>query len=66
MICDSEEIDNSLTKYKWKVGEPIGRDGVAMDLQTTTSNTFITTTEARTLESIYFGPGECKIKLCIK
>ena len=57
VICDDEGIDNTLTEYRWRVGQPVGRDGVAIDLQTVTSNTFITSTTQQTLDSIYFGPG---------
>ena len=54
-FCESEGIDDSLTKFRWRVAAP---DGVIAGLKDLETNTFFTTTRGVTLDSIYFEGGE--------
>ena len=54
-FCESEEIDDTLTKYRWRVAAP---DGVTAGLRDLETNTFFTSTRGITLDSIYFEGGK--------
>uniref|UniRef100_A0A8C5P888 FRAS1 related extracellular matrix 3 n=1 Tax=Leptobrachium leishanense TaxID=445787 RepID=A0A8C5P888_9ANUR len=56
-ICASENINDTLTQYRWLVSAPSGSDGVTSPMREVDSNTFFTDTKAITLDSIYFHAG---------
>uniref|UniRef100_A0A8C4NEW7 FRAS1 related extracellular matrix 2a n=1 Tax=Eptatretus burgeri TaxID=7764 RepID=A0A8C4NEW7_EPTBU len=56
-ICDDEQINNTLTLYRWLVSAPTGADGVTSPLREVDSDTFFTSTKLISLDSIYFAPG---------
>ncbi|XP_059819449.1 FRAS1-related extracellular matrix protein 2-like [Hypanus sabinus] len=56
-ICSAENINDTLTQYRWLVGAPSGVDGVTNPLREVDSNTFFTSTKLITLDSIYFHSG---------
>lgn len=60
-ICSAENINDTLTQYRWLVSAPSGRDGVTSPLHEVDSNTFFTSTKMITLDSIYFRAG-CRVQ----
>uniref|UniRef100_A0A8D0L5A9 FRAS1 related extracellular matrix 3 n=1 Tax=Sphenodon punctatus TaxID=8508 RepID=A0A8D0L5A9_SPHPU len=56
-ICAAENINDTLTLYRWLVSAPSGSDGVTSPMREVDSNTFFTNTKAITLDSIYFQAG---------
>ncbi|XP_077467281.1 FRAS1-related extracellular matrix protein 2-like [Stigmatopora argus] len=56
-ICASENINNTLTRYRWLVGAPKGPDGVTGPLREVDFDTFFTSSKQITLDSVYFQPG---------
>lgn len=56
-ICASENINNTLTKYRWLVSAPTGPDGVTSPMKEVDFDTFFTSSKMITLDSIYFQAG---------
>ncbi|XP_041034399.1 FRAS1-related extracellular matrix protein 3 [Carcharodon carcharias] len=56
-ICSAENINDTLTQYRWLVSAPTGQDGVTSPMREVDSNTFFTSTKLITLDSIYFQAG---------
>ncbi|KAM4566397.1 FRAS1-related extracellular matrix protein 2b [Odontesthes bonariensis] len=56
-ICVSENINNTLTRYRWLVSAPTGRDGVTSPMREADFNTFFTSSKLITLDSVYFQAG---------
>lgn len=56
-ICVSENINNTLTRYRWLVSAPTGSDGVTSPMREADFDTFFTTSKLITLDSVYFQPG---------
>ncbi|KAL3878630.1 hypothetical protein ACJMK2_030964 [Sinanodonta woodiana] len=56
-LCEAQEINDTLTKFRWRVSAPSSYDGITSDLRDVESNTFFATTRGITLDSIYFGGG---------
>ncbi|MFT7807597.1 FRAS1-related extracellular matrix protein 3 isoform X1 [Arapaima gigas] len=56
-ICSAENINDTLTQYRWLVSAPSGPDGVTSPMQEVDTNTFFTNTKSITLDSIYFQAG---------
>ncbi|GCB80094.1 hypothetical protein scyTo_0018014 [Scyliorhinus torazame] len=56
-ICSAENINDTLTQYRWLVSAPSGQDGVTSPMREVDSNTFFTNTKLITLDSIYFQAG---------
>ncbi|XP_043918185.1 FRAS1-related extracellular matrix protein 3 [Protopterus annectens] len=56
-ICTAENINETLTEYRWLVSAPTGPDGVTSPMREVDSNTFFTNTKSITLDSIYFQAG---------
>ncbi|XP_048388259.1 FRAS1-related extracellular matrix protein 2-like isoform X1 [Stegostoma tigrinum] len=56
-ICTSENINDTLTHYRWLVSAPTGPDGVTSPMREVDSNTFFTSSKMITLDSIYFQAG---------
>ncbi|XP_068134549.1 FRAS1-related extracellular matrix protein 3 [Hyperolius riggenbachi] len=56
-ICSAENINDTLTQYRWLVSAPSGSDGVTSPMREVDSNTFFTDTKSITLDSIYFHAG---------
>ncbi|XP_056418856.1 FRAS1-related extracellular matrix protein 3 [Hyla sarda] len=56
-ICGAENINDTLTQYRWLVSAPSGSDGVTSPMREVDSNTFFTNTKSITLDSIYFHAG---------
>ncbi|XP_018610966.2 FRAS1-related extracellular matrix protein 2a [Scleropages formosus] len=56
-ICASENINNTLTKYRWLVSAPAGLDGVTSPMREVDFDTFFTSSKLITLDSIYFQAG---------
>ncbi|KAJ0022330.1 hypothetical protein NQD34_009820 [Periophthalmus magnuspinnatus] len=56
-ICVSESINNTLTRYRWLVSAPTGRDGVTSPMREVDFNTFFTSSKLITLDSVYFQMG---------
>lgn len=56
-ICAVENINDTLTQYRWLVSAPTGSDGVASPMREVDTNTFFTNTKSITLDSIYFQAG---------
>ncbi|XP_069747817.1 FRAS1-related extracellular matrix protein 2-like isoform X2 [Narcine bancroftii] len=56
-ICTSENINDTLTHYRWLVSAPTGLDGVTSPMREVDSNTFFTSSKMITLDSIYFQAG---------
>ncbi|XP_067889545.1 FRAS1-related extracellular matrix protein 3 [Heterodontus francisci] len=56
-ICSAENINDTLTQYRWLVSAPSGQDGVTSPMREVDSNTFFTSTKLITLDSIYFQAG---------
>lgn len=56
-ICVSENINNTLTRYRWLVSAPTGPDGVTSPMREADFNTFFTSSKLITLDSVYFQAG---------
>ena len=56
-ICTAENINDTLTQYRWLVSAPSGADGVTSPMREVDTNTFFTNTKSITLDSIYFQAG---------
>uniref|UniRef100_A0AAQ4PV11 Calx-beta domain-containing protein n=1 Tax=Gasterosteus aculeatus aculeatus TaxID=481459 RepID=A0AAQ4PV11_GASAC len=56
-ICSVENINDTLTQYRWMVSAPTGSDGVTSPMREVDTNTFFTNTKSVTLDSIYFQAG---------
>lgn len=56
-ICASENINNTLTRYRWLVSAPTGPDGVTSPMKEVDFDTFFTSSKMITLDSIYFQAG---------
>uniref|UniRef100_A0A8B9HIC2 Fras1 related extracellular matrix 3 n=1 Tax=Astyanax mexicanus TaxID=7994 RepID=A0A8B9HIC2_ASTMX len=56
-ICAVENINDTLTQYRWLVSAPSGPDGVTSPMREVDTNTFFTNTKSITLDSIYFQAG---------
>eukprot|EP00079_Xenopus_tropicalis_P012743 XP_002940127.2 PREDICTED: FRAS1-related extracellular matrix protein 3 [Xenopus tropicalis] len=56
-ICAAENINDTLTQYRWLVSAPSGSDGVTSPMREVDSNTFFTDTKSITLDSVYFHAG---------
>ncbi|KAL2098421.1 hypothetical protein ACEWY4_007628 [Coilia grayii] len=56
-ICTVENINDTLTQYRWLVSAPTGSDGVTSPMREVDTNTFFTNTKSITLDSIYFQAG---------
>ncbi|XP_078255243.1 FRAS1-related extracellular matrix protein 3 [Rhinoraja longicauda] len=66
-ICSAENINDTLTQYRWLISAPSGPDGVTSPLREVDSNTFFTNTKMITLDSIYFQAGcrvQCAARAC--
>ncbi|KAM4702076.1 FRAS1-related extracellular matrix protein 2 [Discoglossus pictus] len=56
-ICASENINDTLTRYRWLVSAPTGLDGVASPMREVDFDTFFTSSKMITLDSVYFQAG---------
>ncbi|XP_033743920.1 LOW QUALITY PROTEIN: extracellular matrix protein 3-like [Pecten maximus] len=56
-LCQSQEINDTLTKFNWRVAPPSGPDGVTKPLRQLETSTFFASTRGITLDSIYFNRG---------
>ncbi|XP_066438639.1 FRAS1-related extracellular matrix protein 2 isoform X2 [Eleutherodactylus coqui] len=56
-ICTSENINDTLTRYRWLVSAPKGQDGVTSPMREVDFDTFFTSSKMITLDSIYFQAG---------
>ncbi|XP_013926262.1 PREDICTED: FRAS1-related extracellular matrix protein 2-like [Thamnophis sirtalis] len=56
-ICAAENINDTVTLYRWLVSAPSGMDGVTSPMREVDSNTFFTNTKSIALDSIYFQAG---------
>ncbi|KAH9519929.1 FRAS1- extracellular matrix protein 2 [Bulinus truncatus] len=56
-LCDSQNIDDSLTLYRWRASSLTRSGGVTEEMYDVQSNTFFTSTKSITLDSIYFAGG---------
>uniref|UniRef100_A0A8C8E4B8 FRAS1 related extracellular matrix 2b n=1 Tax=Oryzias sinensis TaxID=183150 RepID=A0A8C8E4B8_9TELE len=56
-ICVSENINNTLTHYRWLVSAPTGPDGVTSPMREADFDTFFTSSKLITLDSVYFQAG---------
>uniref|UniRef100_H3AF05 FRAS1 related extracellular matrix 2 n=2 Tax=Latimeria chalumnae TaxID=7897 RepID=H3AF05_LATCH len=56
-ICSSENINDTLTWYRWLVSAPTGPDGVTSPMREVDFDTFFTSSKMITLDSIYFQSG---------
>ncbi|MEQ2208331.1 hypothetical protein XENOCAPTIV_023995, partial [Xenoophorus captivus] len=56
-ICSAENINDTLTQYRWLISGPTGPDGVTSPMREVDTNTFFTNTKSITLDSIYFQAG---------
>eukprot|EP00062_Callorhinchus_milii_P013911 gi/632962602/ref/XP_007897409.1/ PREDICTED: FRAS1-related extracellular matrix protein 3 [Callorhinchus milii] len=56
-ICTAENINDTLSQYRWLVSAPSGLDGVTSPMREVDSNTFFSSTKTITLDSIYFQAG---------
>uniref|UniRef100_A0A8C5EMK9 FRAS1-related extracellular matrix protein 2-like n=2 Tax=Gouania willdenowi TaxID=441366 RepID=A0A8C5EMK9_GOUWI len=56
-ICVSENINNTLTHYRWLVSAPTGTDGVTSPMREVDFDTFFTSSKLITLDSVYFQAG---------
>ncbi|XP_032007089.1 FRAS1-related extracellular matrix protein 2 [Hylobates moloch] len=56
-ICSSENINDTLTRYRWLISTPAGPDGVTSPMREVDFDTFFTSSKMVTLDSIYFQPG---------
>ncbi|XP_043828212.1 FRAS1-related extracellular matrix protein 3 [Dromiciops gliroides] len=56
-ICTAENINDTLTLYRWLVGAPASSNGVTSPMKEIDADTFFTNTKTITLDSIYFQAG---------
>ncbi|XP_025961935.2 FRAS1-related extracellular matrix protein 3 [Dromaius novaehollandiae] len=56
-ICATENINDTLTLYRWLVSAPSGSDGVTSPMREVDANTFFTNTKSISLDSVYFQAG---------
>lgn len=56
-ICTSENINDTLTLYRWLISAPTGTDGVTSPMKEVDFDTYFTSSKMITLDSIYFQPG---------
>ncbi|KAF7645666.1 hypothetical protein LDENG_00200340, partial [Lucifuga dentata] len=56
-ICISENINNTLTHYRWLISAPTGPDGVTSSMREVDFDTFFTSSKLITLDSVYFQAG---------
>lgn len=56
-ICVSENINNTLTRYRWLVSAPTGPDRVTSPMREVDFDTFFTSSKIITLDSVYFQAG---------
>lgn len=56
-ICASENINDTLTRYRWLTSAPAGPDGVTSPMREVDFDTFFTSSKMITLDSVYFQPG---------
>ncbi len=56
-ICTNEGVNDTMTEFRWLVSAPTTDRGVTYPLRSVESNTFFTSTDMITLDSVYFGPG---------
>uniref|UniRef100_A0A8C3G2X1 FRAS1 related extracellular matrix 2b n=1 Tax=Cyclopterus lumpus TaxID=8103 RepID=A0A8C3G2X1_CYCLU len=56
-ICVSENINNTLTRYRWLVSAPTSQDGVTSPMREVDFDTFFTSSKLITLDSVYFQAG---------
>lgn len=56
-ICASENINDTLTQYRWLISAPTGADGVTSPMKEVEFDTYFTSSKMITLDSIYFQPG---------
>ncbi|XP_060078834.1 extracellular matrix protein 3-like [Ylistrum balloti] len=56
-LCQTQEINDTLTKFHWRVAPPSGPDGVTKPLRELDASTFFASTRGITLDSIYFNRG---------
>ncbi|XP_029923159.1 FRAS1-related extracellular matrix protein 2b [Myripristis murdjan] len=56
-ICVSENINNTLTRYRWLVSAPTGPDGVTSPMREADFDTFFSSSKLITLDSVYFQAG---------
>ncbi|KAM9319860.1 FRAS1-related extracellular matrix protein 2 [Gastrophryne carolinensis] len=56
-ICASENINDTLTRYRWLVSAPRGPDGVTSPMREVDFDTFFTSSKMITLDSVYFHAG---------
>ncbi|KAM9318366.1 FRAS1-related extracellular matrix protein 2b [Pholidichthys leucotaenia] len=56
-ICVSENINNTLTRYRWLVSAPTGPDGVTSPMREVDFDAFFTSSKLITLDSVYFQAG---------
>ncbi|KAM8904737.1 FRAS1-related extracellular matrix protein 2b [Spinachia spinachia] len=56
-ICVSENINNTLTHYRWLVSAPTSPDGVTSSMREVDFDTFFTSSKLITLDSVYFQAG---------
>ncbi|XP_068601427.1 FRAS1-related extracellular matrix protein 2b [Brachionichthys hirsutus] len=56
-ICKSENINNTLTRYRWLVSAPSSPDGVTSPMREVDFDTFFTSSKLITLDSVYFQAG---------
>ncbi|XP_016064392.1 PREDICTED: FRAS1-related extracellular matrix protein 2 isoform X2 [Miniopterus natalensis] len=56
-ICASENINDTLTLYRWLISAPTGTDGVTSPMREVDFDTYFTSSKMITLDSIYFQPG---------
>uniref|UniRef100_A0A8C6QSG7 FRAS1-related extracellular matrix protein 2 n=2 Tax=Nannospalax galili TaxID=1026970 RepID=A0A8C6QSG7_NANGA len=56
-ICASENINDTLTRYRWLISAPAGPDGVTSPMREVDFDTFFTSSKMISLDSVYFQPG---------
>uniref|UniRef100_A0A8D1XWP0 FRAS1-related extracellular matrix protein 2 n=1 Tax=Sus scrofa TaxID=9823 RepID=A0A8D1XWP0_PIG len=56
-ICASENINDTLTRYRWLISAPTSPDGVTSPMREVDFDTFFTSSKMITLDAIYFQPG---------
>ncbi|XP_071125097.1 extracellular matrix protein 3-like [Mytilus edulis] len=56
-MCETQEINDTLTKFQWQVAAPTTTDGVTSPLEDIVSTTFFASTRGITLDSVYFNSG---------
>uniref|UniRef100_A0A8C5LW09 FRAS1 related extracellular matrix 2 n=1 Tax=Leptobrachium leishanense TaxID=445787 RepID=A0A8C5LW09_9ANUR len=56
-ICTSENINDTLTRYRWLVSAPTSLDGVTSPMREVDFDTFFTSSKTISLDSIYFQAG---------